>query len=414
MAPHLKYRTKTCRNFVMGRCAYGKKCTFIHPPPVPFLPSNILSPFARQLVLNWSALQPNTKEFAKAPQHPVADPTVAAPSYKTPFYPRRLSSAPILGTGRNVHPTNWKTTPCKHFIRTQGWCPVGDACNFIHDSAPPSSGSPDQIRDERDRSPGSDACAEEPWSINNTVMEATRAHCWAYIQGMCVNPRCQLLHPEDVIPYIPYTPCLRWPNCPDGTYCGFRHHIAIPIPAPVTAPLPLLLPLTDVRVPEMTAAMPNHMPSVSSQTSAFPCGSYEINGTTYFTPQAPAVPLPTNPPVFYDHATIAHSIYGYPGGTFEASNHVYDQGVYPDAEQETHKSPDPQRLGSNEPKEQLSVHVQHSIQPATSDPEAAVDRLTSTQANEFPYRPPKTQRVGHARRISVQMKKDTLSLIAAA
>ncbi|KAG1737528.1 uncharacterized protein EDB91DRAFT_1249651 [Suillus paluster] len=349
-----------------------------------------------------------------APQRSIAGPTVAAPAYETPFSPTWSSSTPISGTGENmiVRPTNWRTQPCKHFVRTHGWCPVGDACNFIHDSAPPSSGSPDQIRDERDGSPGSDVCAKGPWSTNNTAMGAARAHCWAYIQGMCINPGCQLLHPEDVTPYIPYTPCLRWPNCPDGTYCAFRHHIAIPIPVPVPAPLPLPYPPTDAKIPEMASAMPNHIPPVSSQASAFPCRSYEINGTTYFTPQTPAVPLPTNPTMFYDHATIcAHS---YPG-TFEAPDHVYNQGVYPDGDRESHKSLDPQLLESNEPEEQSSVYVQHAIQHATSDPGVAMDRLISTQANEFPYRPPKHQRVGHARRISIQMKKaDALSLIAAA
>ncbi|KAG1752206.1 hypothetical protein EDB19DRAFT_1097752 [Suillus lakei] len=396
MAPHSQYRTKTCRNFIAGQCAYGKKCTFIHPPPVPFSPSNILSPFARQLVLDWSALQP--KESATAPQHPVAGPTVAAPVHETPFSPSPLSSAPIPGTGENmiVRPKNWRTQACKHFVRTQGWCPVGDSCNFIHDATLPSSRCSDQIRNERDGSLGSDACVKEPWNTDSATMGATRAHCWAYIQGMCMNPGCQLLHPEDVSPYVAYTPCFRWPNCSDGAYCAFRHHVAIPVSVSAPAPLPLPLPSIGIRVP----VIPNYGPPVSSETSALPCGSYEIDGTTYFTPQIPVVSLPTSPPMFFDHATIAHSIYdstiyarSYPGGTLEASDHLYDQGTYPDGDWELHNSSDHQLLEINKLEEQLSDHVQDIIPLATSDPEAAVDRFTSTQTNEFPYRPPKNQRL---------------------
>ncbi|KAG2126575.1 hypothetical protein DEU56DRAFT_822010 [Suillus clintonianus] len=399
MASRSKYRTKICRNFVAGRCAYGTNCTFIHPPPVLFPPSNTLRPFARQPVLKWSALRPNT--------------TDAAPVYETPFSPSPLSPAPIPGTRENVivRPKGRRTNVCKHFVRTQGRCPLGDACNFIHDAALLSSRGSDQIQNRRDVSPRCAACAKEPWSIDNTAMGATREYCWAYIQGMCMNPGCQLLHPEDDSLYVAHTPCPRWPNCSDGACCAFQHPGSIPV-AP--APLPLPLPSTGIRVP----AIQNDGPPVSSETSALPCGLYEINGTKYFGPHMSVVPLPTSPSMLYDHATIAHSVCdptiyarNYPGGTLEASSHVYDQGTYPDGDWKIHNSSDPQLLEINKPKEQLSVPVQEVIRLSTSDPGAVVDRFTSTQTSEFPYRPPENQRLGHAKRISVQMKKvEALSL----
>lgn len=143
MAPHSKYRSKSmlnrpiimhlaytlfrsakiCRSFVAGRCPYGDKCTFIHPPPAPFPPSNVLSPFARQLALNWSALPPNSnKLYFMSPQHSIA----GAAAYRTPpFLPGQSATGHMA-----IRPENWRTKPCKHFGRTQGWCPIGDACNL--------------------------------------------------------------------------------------------------------------------------------------------------------------------------------------------------------------------------------------------------------------------------------------------
>jgi hypothetical protein len=172
-------------------------------------------------------------------------------------------------------------------------------------------------------------------------------------------------------------------------------------------------------MPGMVVAIPNPLQPAPSQAS-LQCGSYEINGTTYFTPQVPVAPLPPNP-MFYDHATIAHdsydsAIYTYsqPDTSFKAPNYVYDQATYPEPDWQAHNWSNPQVLESNMPEEQGSVTMQDSNQPATSDFDEPSPRLTSTREDEFPYRPPKNQRVGHARRISVQIKVDTLSLTAAA
>ncbi|KAG2347156.1 hypothetical protein BDR05DRAFT_716934 [Suillus weaverae] len=158
------------------------------------------------------------------PQCPVAGRTVAAPVFETPFFPSPLSSAPIPGTWGNmvVRPKNSRTQAYKHFVIILGSCPVGDACNFIHDAALPSLRSSDQIRNERGGSSGSDACAKGPWSTNNTAMVATQAHRLAHMQEMCMDLRGQFLHPKDLSPYVAYTPYFRWPNCVDGPYCVFR------------------------------------------------------------------------------------------------------------------------------------------------------------------------------------------------
>lgn len=169
-------------------------------------------------------------------------------------------------------------------------------------------------------------------------------------------------------------------------------------------------------MPGMVATIPNPLPPVPSQ-GPLQYGSYEINGTTYFTPQVPVAPIPLNP-IFYDHATIAHN--GYDSAlyqldaSFKASNYVYDsnQAMHPAADWQAHDWSDPQVSESHIPEEQYSGFVQDSDQPATPDLE---DSVTSAREGEFPYRPPKNQRVGHARRISVQLKKvDTSSLTAAA
>jgi len=179
----------------------------------------------------------------------------------------------------------------------------------------------------------------------------------------------------------------------------------------MTVPPPLALPPTRVTMPEMVATIPNHLQPTPSRAS-LSCDSYEINGTTYFNPQVSVAPLSPNPPMFYDHA-ITHNgydsaiyAYSHPSTSFEAFNYVYDQGICAGADWQAHNGSDPHFLEGNV---QCSVPVQDGDQPTTFD----APIVTSTQEDEFPYRPPKNQRVGHARRISVQMKKvDTLSLTA--
>ena len=218
-----------------------------------------------------------------------------------------------------------------------------------------------------------------------------------------------------IITDIAYTPCLRWPSCPDGTYCTFRHQVPIPVPMIMSAPLSL--PTNGVTMPEMVATMPNPLRPVASQES-LPCGAYEINGTTYFIP--PVASWPPNS-MFYDHATVVHN--GYDSATsqhevsFEASDYVYDQAMHPagPVNQQAYDWSDPGVYEVNAPVEEWSAPVQDPDAPATPDLEDPAIVLTSTREDEFPYRPPKNQRVGHTRRISVQMKKvDTLSLTAAA
>ncbi|KAF9467143.1 hypothetical protein BDZ94DRAFT_1249672 [Collybia nuda] len=125
----------------------------------------------------------------------------------------------------------WKTSPCKHYIRTQGWCPVGERCQFIHDL---SLQSPEYINESRGL----------PWPDCNTGKirdgallvgllsgdgeRLPKSHCWSHVQDYCDTPHCRYFHPRDIWPYMKYTPCLKWFNCADIMNCPFKHPANFP------------------------------------------------------------------------------------------------------------------------------------------------------------------------------------------
>ncbi|KAF8741056.1 hypothetical protein AX14_005959 [Amanita brunnescens Koide BX004] len=49
------------------------------------------------------------------------------------------------------------------------------------------------------------------------------SHCWAHAQGRCRKVDCTYLHPQDIGPYIPHTPCVNWSSCTGAPYCPFLH-----------------------------------------------------------------------------------------------------------------------------------------------------------------------------------------------
>ncbi|KAH7915936.1 hypothetical protein BJ138DRAFT_1140784 [Hygrophoropsis aurantiaca] len=226
-----------------------------------------------------------------------------------------------------------------------------------------------------------------------------RVHCWAYVQGLCQNPVCPYVHPRDIAPFIIHTPCLTWPKCGGPFICRFQHSVATIPPAPVSDPVdpaPIALPARQIR---MTAPVTEYTVSpnstlVSGPESTIPAGAYQLDGTTYFpldvfNPQISCVPT-------------ASEIQGNAAPSHNWTHHYDDDRM----------NRTPQRRGVASHRKARSEWVQPPTTPVEAhidlprtQQHAADDRLTSTSDNEFPYRPPKNQRVGHARRISVTIKR---------
>lgn len=203
------------------------------------------------------------------------------------------------------------------------------------------------------------------------------------------------------------------------------------VPAPAAVPVPAAMAPSSA-MQYNTYHPPTQLPvqdgpSADAPTS-FPLGTYEVNGTTYFLTQVPPVPVPAAVPcsIPVHPAPYSHTMapaYPYyappvPASYYDVPNqsHPVDIGsqacfdpfssdpmmpselpVVPRLE-EYHMSPVPRddlpRLLS--PPFVLAGDM--GSMNAMDDPSAAMDP-------EFPYQPPKHQQVGHARRISVNIKK---------
>lgn len=137
------YLAKLCRNLELGNCAYGNRCRFFHPLNVsiprhnsasPFLPTLPLYLPADSLYHPWAARdQPlphvpfdgsfSVNDFEKRDIGQSYDPA-GNESSRQPVAPKYHMAMPLM------RPFSWKTAPCRHFVRHQGWCPLGDRCNL--------------------------------------------------------------------------------------------------------------------------------------------------------------------------------------------------------------------------------------------------------------------------------------------
>lgn len=196
------------------------------------------------------------------------------------------------------------------------------------------------------------------------------------------------------------------------------------VPVPVTA-APSSVIQQSVHPPPQTRAQT--VPLSETQTS-LPLGAYEVNGTTYFPTSMPSVPPPAPVtysipvhPVSYSHPMApAYPCYAPP--TLPVSYYdVPDQRT--NVRRQTSFDPfasDPMMTSQLPVIPQLEDYQMSCIwydvpPPPLSPPSAPTGDLVSTtndkppvirnSEHEFPYRPPKDQRVGHARRISVNIKK---------
>lgn len=101
-----------CRRFVRGNCIFGIECKFSHP----------------ERNLSFLICTPASESEA-APLLTYGEPVAHNG-------PERSNDMPVNYADPNVmdpisrESLTWKTTPCRHYIRTQGWCPVGEKCRL--------------------------------------------------------------------------------------------------------------------------------------------------------------------------------------------------------------------------------------------------------------------------------------------
>ncbi|XP_006455263.1 hypothetical protein AGABI2DRAFT_180406 [Agaricus bisporus var. bisporus H97] len=166
----------------------------------------------------------------------------------------------------------WKTTPCKHFVKNSGWCPLGDSCNFIHDWQLVYSNmwNRDIIRQTAESSSRPDGS------------QKATSHCWAHVQGFCGTRNCPHFHPADIQPYIKYTPCPAWLLCDKRDTCPFKHFDGVPTSQ---------VPEQPVAQPAIAAPAPAHayypsqppsVPVAYTPPTHLRPNAVEVCGTTYF------------------------------------------------------------------------------------------------------------------------------------
>ena len=235
-------------------------------------------------------------------------------------------------------------------------------------------------------------------SLHDSYLSATRSHDLSDQPMYWSNYAWQ-----------PYQPC----------YATMPATAAVPIP--ITAG-PSSVAQHSVYPPPQPQAQT--VPPSGTQTS-LPTGAYEMNGTMYFPASMPSVPAP--PPVTYSipvhpvpyHHTMAPAYPYYapptlPAGYYDIPNQM--TGLCPQTSFDPFAS-DPMMPSELPVIPRLEDYPMSPIEHdalALSSPFAPSGDLgsttttgqpTVTQEHEFPYRAPKNQRVGHARRISVNIKK---------
>ncbi|KAF5350568.1 hypothetical protein D9756_008747 [Leucocoprinus leucothites] len=278
-----------CRQYVQGYCSYGARCKYDHPPtgepqwldpqPLPLYPQ------AEHGKENWFF----------SPERPYSEGQNNDVSRLQPHYP--MTSRP-LGNGTFSHGTKvprsqtaahdyvdpkkirsiiaWKTTPCKHFVKNNGWCPLGDACNFIHDwqLVYSTMWNRDIIRKTAESSARPDG------------NHKATSHCWAHVQGFCGARSCPHFHPADIQPYVKYTPCPAWVLCDRRSTCPFKHWDVLPPGSQesemLAAPPPTLPPPPPPPAVFYPPPPPPPPPATYTPTVIPTSNQVEVNGTTYF------------------------------------------------------------------------------------------------------------------------------------
>ncbi|KAF8452497.1 hypothetical protein L210DRAFT_3518778 [Boletus edulis BED1] len=385
---HPKYRTKLCRNFADGVCPFGQKCSFLHPALTPSPSSFSLA----QRAFSWNAL----------------------------LLPQLLALSNQQTTQNRRKKYKY---PCRHFIRTGGWCPAAGQCKFQHDVAALLSAGIQKA----DCAPpfATDAHGDGGRTISGGVLMGRQSSSPLIVSRIHSDPQyteAELMPPSSSTRYPSMSAGVLgdhsdqpvyWPN---HTWQPYLPYYAA-VPAMSISATAGLCSVAQQGVYPPSQPPVQTVPPRETQTS-LPMGSYEVHGTTYF-PAAPPPPpssMPVHPIPFNPTVTPAYPYYAPPAlhaGHYDIHNRTTDVG--PQA------SFDPFASDRMMPSElpviprledyQMSPVQQDVLMPPLSSPSApsglttTSDKLTATKEHEFPYRPLKDQRVGHARRISVNIKK---------
>ncbi|KAH9838724.1 uncharacterized protein C8Q71DRAFT_705155 [Rhodofomes roseus] len=361
------------------------------------------------------------------------NPTVSVPPPSAPQY----------------RPLSWRTTLCRHFARHHGWCPLGEECNYIHDLELAAIALED-VRFPGGRPPPEDSHGDGPPQAGSK-----HSHCWAYIQGLCHVENCPYLHPVQAHLFIRHTPCLQWPNCTKGALCQYKH------PEPI-------IPKVG-RLPASIGSPPSARPQPPSPVETTLGGAVQYQGTTYFplqsqlpvSPPAPSAPIPSmriyepqrsnepmvpmgygaylgSPPWQHQISPVAHSSPMQYSTSYSSMSSMDAPGFALDVPRIPAPMPPSYGLqprtppfrdrfiySAHPPQAQQApdraqlMHSRDASIPRTTVPvpPSIVEDLRKLSVAEeaedqFPYVPPKTQRVGHARRVSVALrsKEDTDAL----
>jgi len=138
-----------------GKCTFGLKCKYNHPDNSYFPPFQIMSPFvlSQSTPLQESTLKHplpgNSMQWA-VPHIPYIVPRREDQHSGYHRHDQYYDASSLVSTMSNhpgsilqppaqtphmpplyafYKPLSWKTAPCKHFVKTKGWCPMGNSCN---------------------------------------------------------------------------------------------------------------------------------------------------------------------------------------------------------------------------------------------------------------------------------------------
>ncbi|KAI9067751.1 hypothetical protein FKP32DRAFT_235076 [Trametes sanguinea] len=416
-----RFRTKLCRNFALGHCPQGEDCNYIHASLASIQGDLNMPPMVHSSLGSGS-----NAGFDNQPQFATASPVWSTLSPMTnnsdqPNYQWGSSPAPAVAPASHIkyRPLSWRTALCRHYVKNKGWCPMGDQCNYIHDLAL-AEHARDDVRFGRRRLPG---IAK---GDGKSKAGSKHSHCWAYVQGLCHVQDCQYLHPNAVHLFAPHTPCLAWPNCRRGPLCPYKH------PEPYVSDSPPGSPgLSPV----------DTRPAVESQ-DLIPRGAVPYNGTLYFpyrSPQPPPamsafnlpalnlppqgqpqmfmpnpweaawrLPYPQTPMTYMPPAMVSPPAWPDNGARWPDNLASYPPQGFPRLPVPAFDQPSPNAGAMS------ASHSGYAYNQPVDDAEATGGPSSlPLPESEMPYIPPKHQQVGHARRISVTIKrKEDLDALA--
>ena len=132
-------KAKLCRNFASGDCPFGQKCNFLHSATI----INSSSSSLAQHLFHWNplllqqllALSNQQETQKKMPQW--SDPRTQGPRLidedPSPSISLLLSKSDCASSEQmpqTRRSSRRKKYPCRHFIRTGGWCPAAGQCRL--------------------------------------------------------------------------------------------------------------------------------------------------------------------------------------------------------------------------------------------------------------------------------------------